>query len=94
MPNRATLRLRTAAEWIFELAGGSAWQRPTRAAVVFADGTEWVLAIDPLRTTANGVLGAGAAARLVLQALAQVPVGAPVALRLWFGDQPVDLPIA
>lgn len=94
MPNRATLRLRTAAEWIFELTGGSAWQRPTRAAVVFADGTEWVLAIDPQRTTANGVLGAGAAARLVLQALAQVPAGAPVALRLWFGDQPVDLPIA
>ena len=94
LPKRATLRLRTAAEWIFELTGGSAWQRPTRAAVVFADGSEWVLAIDPLRTTANGVLGAGAAARLVLQALAQVPAGAPVTLRLWFGDRPMDLPIA
>jgi len=93
-PVRATLRLRTALEWVFELLGCHAWQVPDRVAVVFADGREFVLAIDAARTTANGTFAAGTVVRLVLHAQPGLPAATPFALRLTTGARTIDVPLA
>lgn len=93
---RATLRLRNATEWVFEITGLAAWQVPASVVVVFADGSEQELVVDPARTTAAAVLGAGAVVRLVLQ-VGVVPVPAtvlPLRLRLTLGGASIDVPVA
>ncbi|MCU0866734.1 MAG: VWA domain-containing protein [Planctomycetes bacterium] len=88
------LRLRAADHFVFELAGLSQWQVPDRVTVVFADGSEFVLAIDASRTTADGKLSRKALVRLVLLAAAGLPNAVPVRLRLHRGADTLELPIA
>ena len=78
---------------MFELFGCNEWQVPDRIALVFADGSEVVMAIDASRTTANGRFAADTAVRLVLHAQTG-RADAPVCLRLGLGQQTIDVPIA
>ncbi len=92
----ATLRLRNATEWVFELAGLAAWQVPDRVVLVFADGSEIELVVELARTTANAVLAAGARVRLVLRASEAVALAKalPTRLRLHVAGATLDLPVA
>lgn len=92
---QATLRLRNLTEWVYELTGLVAWQLPARVVLVWADGSEVELAVDPTRTTVAGPVAAGGIVRLVLRA----PAGAmtkerPVRLRLPQGPAMFDVTVA
>jgi Ca-activated chloride channel family protein len=90
---RATLRLQNASEWVFELTGLATWHAPVRVVVVFADGSERELAVDPARTTAAAPLTVAMLVRLVL-----LPDGAapqrPVRLRLEQAGAILDVSVA
>jgi Ca-activated chloride channel family protein len=92
----ATLRRRSATEWVFECLGLSTWQLPDRVVVVFADGSERELAVAGARTTAAGAIAAGGIVRLVLATAAGAPMPTTVAvrLRLVTGTVTLELPIA
>lgn len=91
----ATLRLRAATEWVFELAGLASWTVPTEVTIVGDDGRTVRLAVAASRTTAAGSLAAGTVVRLVVT----LPPGAawpsqPQRLRLPLGNRTLELPIA
>lgn len=92
---RALLRLRAAGEWVIELSGLSAWQLPLRVVLVDADGREQEVRVDAARTTAAGVVAAGAIVRLVVT----LPSGGvwpqqPVRVRLTLDGKELEVPFA
>lgn len=92
---RALLRLRAAGEWVLELSGLAAWELPLRVVLVDADGREQEARLDVARTTAAGVVAAGAIVRLVVT----LPNGGvwpqqPVRVRLTLDGEELEVPFA
>ncbi len=92
----ATLRVRDANAWGFEITGLAAWSLPERVVVVFADGREVEFVVEVARTTVAGAVAAGTFVRLALRAAAvAIPDAArPVRLRLPQGTAVIEVPVA
>lgn len=89
----AVLRRRSDASWWFQLRAPAAWQLPIGAVVVFADGREVELQVDPVASSTPGAVPAGALVRLALVGVPGLASAVPVSLRLVSAAGTVTLPI-
>lgn len=87
----AILRLRNAAEWVFDLHGLVQWTEPRRVVLVFADGSEVTVDVVVERSTRATAIASGAVVKLVLRANANLPQDAPTHLRLGEGSSAIPV---